>query len=192
MFQKLIDAAEKQVKLLQQMGNMPSQRISWTTTFTPGLPLQNQIVGAMGQPFQNHPSIPPHPYQPQYYGPIPPTTPTNASTESGASLPLNPPYGPSFIYNHQYPHPPYPVQNHHHSPQYYRQYYQLPPGQSPLSYDQYGNLLAGSSVNDELNKADMKNGRRHDEGDSPRAYGRISLSTDQVDDSEIPVQQLAV
>ena len=162
---------------MQQMGRMPSQQINQVTTFVPGLPPQSQNVYTVGQPpFQNHSSSPPHPYQLQYYGPLPPTTPTNTSTESGASPPLNPTFGPSFTYNHHYPPHGYPIQSHHQSPQYYQQYYHPPPVQSRSSRDQYGHLPTDSSVKNELNKID----------------GRISASADQVDDSEIPVKQLAV
>jgi hypothetical protein len=96
------------------------------------------------------------------------------------------------MYNHHYPPHGYPIPNHHHSPQYYQQYYHPPPGQQSPSHDQYVHLPADSAATNEINKVELKAGSRHDESDSPRTYGRISASGGQLDDSEVPVQQLAV
>ena len=167
---------------MQRMGNMPCQQKSRATAFGPGLPLQHQGVGTSGQAYQNYPTVPPYPYQPQYYGPIPPTSPT---TEAGVCLPLNRTFGPSFMYNHSYPHhSAYPITNHQQSPQYYQQYHHLPPGQSPTQY-QHNVLPAGqSSVRNELGKGKLKKGSRTDDN-STGEYGRVPVSTGQSDDVEI-------
>lgn len=163
---------------MQQMGNMPSQQILRATTFGSGLVLQHNRMGAPGQPFQHHPSIPSYPYQPHYYGPIPPTTPSSASTESATNLPLNQAFGPSFPYNHGYPHhSPYPLQSHQQSPQLYQQFHHSP------SHYQFGTLSAGrSSVqNDESIKCNDLDGKNN----SPSDYESVPVSGEDIDDSVV-------
>ena len=178
--QKLVDAAVEQVQLMQQMGTMPTQKISHFSL------VQNQAVGTFGQQQL-------HPYQAPYYGHIPPTTPTNALTEVGASnscLPSNPLFAPPCVYNHPYPsshHPSsYPLlQNHqHHSPaqQYHTQFFPPPPPRQSPHHDLYDPLSSLLIPNNQLTKDEGKTERRGD-GNNPTTGSAMPPPVDHVDDS---------
>jgi hypothetical protein len=167
---------------MRQTGNMPNHQYARAAAnWVPGVGPYNQVARAVGMPYQHHPISGTIPYQPQYYGPPPPTSSAYSpqeATEAGhistrkhspTQIALAPTPVAPFMYNH----PPqvYSPQNHYYH-QFYQQNYHIPTGQS--------------STSDDINKVELNERRGTERNENHYPYDRHASPSDHDDGCNEP------